>query len=428
MLRARWCDGVCFIFFVFLSACGRFVSLFILCCCFDNNNNNNNGVAARAAYPCLAHRGKERYGKRLQLHLGGTPSSLGGRSCDVGDGGEKGSPLLALLSQYSREDTINNTKRNAADAEVDMRGAGLDFNEDDWMVTREASDSVAQSSAGQAPRVTEKKFRSKATFGRRPKPPTGAGRRDLDEQWVSSSSSSVSAGARAGSPSPSVPPPPPLWAASSAVSPARPREGGQTGATAHGGGGAGGIGKVVSRTAACDVVDISLSDDDEGSGEITDDRDSTRDVTAVGAVGVDDSDKEAVLAAKGRGPAPLRINDDSGHDKRIGARSGVGVGKAGARRLVRPGGVSGERVACGIGAGGTAVSPWRSATFFRSISRTGTGSASGALDWSNHGCPAWLQEELEAGTVKTSGELLTNIFLSFCGLLSWPWHRLLSRR
>lgn len=381
------------------------MSLFIFCF------GNTNGVAARAARPFLAHRGKDRYSKRRQLYIGGTPGSLGGRSRDVGDGGEKNSPLLALLSWCSREDTINSTKRNAADGDVDTEGAVLDFNEDDWMLSRESSGSAAKSSPAQAPRATEIKLGSEATLGSRPKPPTGAIRHGLHEQGVSSSSS---AGARAGSPSPSVPPPP-LWAASSTVSPARPREGGKTGPTARGGGGAGGVGEMVSRTAACDVVDISLSDDDDASGGTTDDRGSTRDVTAVGAVVVDDGDNEAVLAARGRDPALGRINDDSGGDERIGARSAAGTGKAEAQQSVRPDGVSGERAACGIGAGATAVTPWLSSTFFRSISRARTGSASGALDWSDRDCPAWLQEELEAGTVKTSGELLTNNALSFAG-------------
>lgn len=381
-------------------------SCFCLFYCFGSNSE----VAARAARPFLAHRGKDRCSKRCQQYVGGTPGSLGGRSRDVSDGGEKGSPLLAMLSRCSREDT--NTKRDAADGDVDTGGAVLDFNEDNWMLSREASDSATKSSPAQAPRATVNKLKSEVTFGSRPKPPTGAVRHGLHEQWVSSSSS---AGAREGSPSPSVPPPP-LWAASSAVLSARPREGGQTGATAHGGGGAGGVGQVVSRTAACDVVDISLSDDDDASGGITDDRGSTRDVTAVGAVVVDDGDKKTpVLAARERGPALGRINDDSGGDERIGARSGAGTGKAEAQQSVRPDGISGKRVACGIGAGATAVTPWRSATFFRSISRAHTGSASGALDWSDRGCPAWLQEELEAGTIKTSGELLTNNALSFAG-------------
>lgn len=134
------------------------------------------------------------------------------------------------------------------------------------------------------------------------------------------------------------------------------------------------------------VVDISISDDENGKREearlfISDGKDE------------EGKGEEATLS----GSVPPGT----------GTLSGCPLGSIeDATQLLVPGHIVGsgeaeERVRFD----GRRVTSWRSPTFFRSLARGEADSTSGALDWSGRACPAWLQEEMSAGTVKKSGEL-----------------------
>lgn len=148
------------------------------------------------------------------------------------------------------------------------------------------------------------------------------------------------------------------------------------------------------------VVDISLSDDE------------------------DDAHVVGVGASQGRAPPPSARAPVSAGDV-----LDVDGGAAGAEAGVGESGGEEEKEGEEEGEGGEeeeeeeeglayrAVFPWRSETCYRSLTRAGAdGSVCGALDWRGRPCPAWLRQELSAGTVGKKGG---GIFI----VATLWWHR-----
>lgn len=137
------------------------------------------------------------------------------------------------------------------------------------------------------------------------------------------------------------------------------------------GSGESGMGHGGGATAGVDVFDISRSDDDDNA---------------------ENGDEQLVTASNLVSSSAGGLVGGRADGSRDGVRAPVGEGFG-----------TGE----GRGAArcdGRNTKPWRSATFFKSLSRAGASSESGALDWSSRACPAWLQEEVDSGTVKASGK------------------------
>lgn len=187
------------------------------------------------------------------------------------------------------------------------------------------------------------------------------------------------------------------------------------------GGGRGGGGAVV------DIVDVSLSDD-EDEGDISGGGntaaladafggDDCVDVSCVAGVHADvaaDVVEESVpILAGGRtsfrasGCAGEKDTDSGGggrasggHKTTVRAPDGIRVGSPCGGRAD-----DGIRVTAGSAPGPSSIHV-QFPSIYRSLSRARGGSGDGAVDWSDKGLPPWLQRELDEGTVKRTGELL----------------------
>ena len=146
-----------------------------------------------------------------------------------------------------------------------------------------------------------------------------------------------------------------------------------------------------------DVFDLALSDDDnEHVGRACRKHVSSSSLTTAAA-----ATRQSERGREGELRKPNHFRPDDGN---VARDLSLATDEIGSSRPVFDGANSGARDG-GEGAP-LPLRPLRPATYYRSLSRAGDGSDTGEMDWRDRPCPESLQEALNAGSVRPSGERL----------------------